>query len=203
MHLEGMPRLSAHNRWVFVVGRITIESVDMDAKLRELLATLTKQKDARMAILDMRQSWTATLSDCRNLVTQLTSDADAQKAIDAVLDAAADAWDRRNRYVHDLLVDAIHLDDSRSPVVLGRRRPDQRLRVRLSRDKKGGAPDSEVVSLIDAVELVHQLVAVTWRLRAARRYLTGSTTWNGLLFGHVTGHWDGSASWVSDGDDDD
>lgn len=202
MNLEGLPHLSARNRWVFVIGRITVESVDMDAKLRELLATLTNRTD-RAAILDMSQSWTATVTECKQRLAGVPFHADAQSAIGAVLDDASAAWNQRNRYVHDLLVDKIASDNHESPVVVGSKGHDQRLRLRLSRDKKGNAPDSEIVSLDHAVGLVHQLVAVTWRLRAARGYLAGSTMWNGALFGHVTGDWDGSASWVSDDDNDD
>lgn len=47
------------------------------------------------------------------------------------------------------------------------------------------------------------LVAASWRLRAARAYLAGQTTWRTLLLGSLEGEWDGTANWTYSGADDD
>lgn len=121
----------------------------------------------------------------------------------AVLDEADHAWNEQNRYVRDMLIDKIAADDDSHPTVVGSKGEDQRPRRRLARDKKKGTPAAEVVSLDHAVELAEQLVAATWRLQAARGDLLGRTSmWCPLLFGHVTGVWDGSVESISADDNE-
>lgn len=202
MNLQGLPKLSARHLWVYIVGRIAIESTNVDARLRALLAVLNGRMD-RDALLEAAPPWTTTLTNCKARLNVMPY---SEKTRDAILTAINDAdaaWNERNRYVHDLLVESIAADDTFHPEATALPGKENRLRVRLARDKKGIAPNAQVVSLGQAVELIHQLVAVGWRLRAAQGHLVGATTWNGLLFGYVTGGWDGSAEWASDDDDDD
>lgn len=202
MNLEGLPRLSAPNRWVYVVGKIVVESVSMDARLRALLAIMRGQTEPDAA-LEAAPPWNKSITDCRELLPAIADDT-TRAAVAAVLGEADHAWNERNRYVHDMLIDKIAADDDSYPTVVGSKGDDQRLRMRLARDKKGGAPAAEVVSLDHAVELVEQIVSATWRLQAARGYLLGRTNmWRPLLFGHVTGVWDGSVEWISVDEDDD
>lgn len=192
--------MSAHHQWVYVVGRIVLESVSMDARLRALLATMRGCMEPDAA-LGAAPPWNSSMTDCRKLLPGLASDT-TRAAIATVLDEADRAWNERNRYVHDMLIDKIAVDDDSYPTVVGSTGEHQRLRRRLARDTKGGAPDAQVVSLDHAVKLVEQLVSATWRLQAARGYLAGRTSmWSALLFGHVTGNWDGSADSIS-GDED-
>jgi hypothetical protein len=202
VNLEGLPRLSAHHRWVYVVGRIVVESVNMDARLRALLATMRGRTEPD-AVLEAAPPWNSSITNCRKLLPGIANDT-TRTAIATILDEADRAWNERNRYVHDMLIDKIAADDDSYSRAVGSKGEDQRLRRRLARDTKGGAPDAQVVSLDHAVELVQQLVSATWRLQAARGYLAGRTTmWSALLFGHVTGEWDGSAEWVSGKEDED
>jgi hypothetical protein len=201
MSLEGLPNLSVHHQWVYVVGRIVVESVNVDARLRALLATLNGRMD-RDALREAAPQWSTTLAGCKNHLAQVPFSEKTWAAVMAVVNDADAAWNERNRYVHDLLVETIAADDQPHPDAAAFDGKHPRLRVRLASDRKGGAPDAQVVSLDQAVALVHQLVAVGWRLRGAQGHLAGATTWNDLLFGHVTGDWDGSAGWTSDEDDD-
>ncbi|MDY1003659.1 hypothetical protein [Curtobacterium sp. CFBP9011] len=187
---------------MYVVGKIVVESVSMDARLRALLAVMRGDIEPDAA-LEAAPAWNKSITDCRELLPSIADDT-TRTAIAAVLDEADHAWNERNRYVHDMLVDKIAADDESYPTVVGSKGEDQRLRRRLARDKKRGAPAAEVVSLDHAVELVEQLVAATWRLQAARGYLLGRISmWRPLLFGHVTGVWDGSVESISADDDED
>jgi hypothetical protein len=196
--LEELSRLSARDRWIYVVGRIAVESVNLDGRLRALLAAL-KGQSGRDALLEAAPAWSQTAADCRKHLGGRALDDRAHAAITVILDGADRAWDERNRYVHDRLVETMQANfDSAPPELV---REGARLRVRLARDRKRVAPDEELVSLDQAVALVLELVALTWQLRVVENHLGGATAWNGLLFGHDTGCWDGSAEWIS-GDDD-
>lgn len=201
MNLEEMPHLTTKERWVYVVGRIAIESVDMDAQLRTLRARLAGET-GRDAILAGASAWTKTISSCRALLERSDVEERGRVSIAAVLDAADKAWQQRNRYLHDLLVESIQADEKMAPIVPTYIGNDRRLRRRLSHGK-GDAPNDEIVTLNQAVDLVLELVAIGWRLRAARDYIQGSSKWNDIMFGHVTGNWDGSAVIYDDDDDDD
>ncbi|WP_138946757.1 hypothetical protein [Plantibacter sp. M259] len=187
---------------MYIVGRIAVESVNVDARLRAVLAALNGRTD-RDALLEASPPWTTTLTNLKARLNVMPYSAKSREAILKAISDADAAWNERNRYVHDLLVESIAADDELHPEATASPRREDRLRVRLARDKKRSAPDAQIVSLDQAVELTLQLVAVGWRLRAAQGHLAGTTTWNGLLFGYVTGNWDGSAEWVSDNDDDD
>ena len=194
--------MSADHQWVYVIGRITIESANVDARLRALLATLNGRVD-RDAFLDPASPWTATLTGCKKRLDTMPYSEKTRTAVLGVIADADAAWNERNRYVHDLLVETIVAEDAVHPDATLTPDGHARLRVRLARDKKKVAPDAQVVSLDQAVSFVRQLVAVKWRLQGAQGHLAGRKTWNGLMFGHVTGEWDGNASWISDDDDDD
>jgi len=201
MSLEGLPNLSVHHEWVYVIGRIVVESVNVDAQLRTVLATLNG-REGRDAVLEAAPDWSSTLKNCKRLLAVMPYGGKTRSAVLSVLDDADSAWNERNRYVHDLLVETIDIEDDIHPGAPARGGAHPRLRVRLSRDRKQLAPIAQVVSLEQAVTLVYQLVAVGWRLRGVQGHLKGVASWNSVLFGHVTGEWDGSAEWISDDVDD-
>lgn len=125
-----------------------------------------------------------------------------RQAIDSALTDAGNAWNSRNRYMHDLLVETIDIDDEPPTVEVSPRAADDRYRIRLSHKK--GAPAYESVTADDVVELIRDLVAARWRLRAARIFpATGSDVWRGMLTGSVQGEWDGNAGWVGGSDEND
>lgn len=201
MNLEEMPHLTTRERWVYVIGRIAVEAVGLDAQLRALRTVLAGET-GRDATLAGPAAWSATMTACRRHLATFDLDDRSRAAIGSVLDAADTAWQQRNRYLHDLLVDTIQADEENTPVARGRRTGDRRLQRRLSRDPKGLAPNDVIVSLNHAVDLVVEMVAVGWGLRSARGYVEGATMWSDTLFGHFTGNWDGSADFYSDDDGD-
>jgi hypothetical protein len=201
VNLEEMRHLTTRDQWVYVVGRIAVEAVDLDAQLRALRTVLAGES-GRDATLAGPAAWSVTMAACQRHLATFDLDDRSRAAIGSVLDAADTAWQQRNRYLHDLLVDTIQADEDRAPVAPGRRTGDRRLQRRLSLDPKGLAPNDVIVSLSHAVDLVLEIVAVGWRLRSARGYVEGSTMWSDTLFGHITGNWDGSADFYSDDEDD-
>lgn len=199
MEIDELRHMTSADRWVFVRGRIATEAVDMDAALRGVHAALRNRHD-RDALLEAKPAWSTTLTQCKaELQTRGLSDEMRDAAVH-VLDDAGRMWNERNRYMHDLLVVSIDIDDA-PPVFTEPRAEDDRYLLRLAR--VNDAPESVSVSLDSAIQLVLELVAVTWRLRALRFYLAKeSGGWRGMLLGHVEGVWDGTADIVSNDDDD-
>ncbi|MEV8136803.1 hypothetical protein [Microbacterium aurantiacum] len=195
MDVEELHQLATADRWVFVIGRIATDAVAMDAALRGVHASL-RGRDDRNALLEAPDGWSATMRECVDKLSAHDLDDTMRSAIRAALDDAGRAWSDRNRYMHDLLVDSIDVDDEPPTIERESRAEDDRYRLRLARKKN--APEHETVSLDDAINLVLALVAARWRLRAARSFLTNrSTVWRGMLVGHVQGSWDGNADWIS------
>ena len=199
MDLEELRALPANDRWVFVLGRVTTEAVDMDSALRGLHAALRGHHDLP-ALLAAPEMWTKNIKECRELLAEQSIDAGIRDAISAALDAAAAAWKGRNAFLHELLVTRID-DDAPPPIVAEPRADDDRYRIRMS--SKSTKPQVESVTLDEAIALVCDLVAARWRLVAARLFLAGTRSWRDLLLGHVEGDWDGNAMWVGFDDDDD
>jgi hypothetical protein len=201
MELEGLQSWDPSDRWVFLLGRVAEDSVAMDAGLRGVHSALRNRHD-REALLSAPESWGATLRECQEMLAARDLDEVVRQAIESALTDAGDAWNSRNRYMHDLLVETIDIDDEPPTVEVSQRAADDRYRIRLARKK--GAPAYESVTTADVVELIRDLVAARWRLRAARIFLaTGSDVWRGMLTGSVQGEWDGTASWVGGHDEDD
>ena len=120
-------------------------------------------------------------------------------AIGAAIDSASAAYDERNRFMHDLLV--ADIDDELLPDAERIKQEGDRYLLRLV--SKAGVAGVSVVTLDEAIGVVLTLSAETWRLRAARGYLAGRTTWRSLLLGAVEGEWDGTANWTYDGPESD
>lgn len=197
MDLEQLRALPASDRWVFVRGRIVSESIDMDAALRGVHAAL-RGRDDRSALLDASAMWTNAVKDTRRRLDAFEAiDDDMRGFIHSAIDAAAEAWEGRNRYMHDLLATRIEGDDEPGATPEPRAE-DDRYRLRLARSKD--APEVESVTLDDAIGLVEAIVGAMWRLRAARQYLARGS-WQSMLRGHVEGDWEGNASWIGSDDD--
>lgn len=199
MELEELNALPHADRWTFVRGRIAEAAVELDAALRGLHAQL-RGLDTREALLSAAQNWTTVANECRTMLACASVDNPAIRAsIGSAIDSAAAAYDGRNRYMHDLLV--ADIDDELIPDPDRIRQNGDRYLLRLT--QKSGVPGVTVVTLDQAVAVAIRLTAETWRLRAARGYLAGRTTWRSLLLGSVEGDWDGSASWTYDGSEPD
>jgi len=199
MDLDVLLELSPSDRWTFVRGRIGTEAVHMDAALSGVHAALRDRHD-REALLEAPESWGAKMRECNDRLAARSVPAPLRAAMEYALRDAALAWRERNRYMHDLLVDRLDVDDA--PAELSETRADDaRYRLRLSRKKD--VPETVSVSFDEAVDLVCKLVSATWRLRATRHCLSNvSSVWRSMLLGAVEGDWDGTASWVTSSDSD-
>ncbi|WP_454172192.1 hypothetical protein [Microbacterium maritypicum] len=198
MNLKQLRKLPASDQWTFVRGRIAESSVELDAALRGLHAQL-RGLDSREAMLSASKNWSIVADQCRTMMPCApVPDRNVHVAISSAIDSAAAAYEERNRYMHDLL--AADVDDELVPD------PD---RIRQEGDyyllalaTKSGGPGVTLVTLDRAIDVVLRLTTETWRLRAARGYLAGRTTWKSLLMGVVEGEWDGTANWTYSGPDD-
>ncbi|PZF02835.1 hypothetical protein DEJ01_09930 [Curtobacterium sp. MCLR17_040] len=57
-------------------------------------------------------------------------------------------------------------------------------------------PGIEATHFDDVVQLVCDLVGVTWRIRGVAFYVL-NRSWSGVALGVVTGRWDGSAEYIA------
>jgi hypothetical protein len=197
MELESLQELAPDDQWTFVRGRIVEASVALDAALRGLHAQL-RGLDSVEALLDVPQNWTQAVGECRKMTARHHFDeAPLQTAILRAIDEAAAAYENRNRYMHDLLTKDVDEELLPDPSMIIEH--DGMFLLRLSR--KEGAPNVASVTFSAAVETARAVVAATWKLRAARGYLAGQTTWRTALLGELQGGWGGSATWEYDGPD--
>ncbi|PKI90693.1 hypothetical protein CW368_08390 [Actinomycetales bacterium SN12] len=195
MELKELSALSPGDQWTVVRGRIAEGSVELDAALRGLHAQL-RGLDTREALLHAPQNWSTLADQCRTMsACAAIGDREIHAAIAAAIDSASAAYEARNRFMHDLLVADIAEEFIPDPERI--RQQDDRYLLRLV--SKTGVPGVTVVTLDEAIEVVRRLSAETWRLRAARGYLAGRTTWRSLLLGVVQGEWDGTANWTYNG----
>lgn len=180
MRLETLEGLPVSDQQTFLLGRIVAETTRMDAALRFLHAALRGEHDV-LASLDAPDRYSDNSKQCRRLIgDHNTVDDETRAAVLAALASADENYARRNRYAHDMLRRDV-LDRSWEL-------------ARLSRQAEG-EPDAKQVSFADAVALVTDIVAVTWRLRACGLYVL-TRKWEGMALGYVTGDWDGNASYV-------
>lgn len=197
--LESLQELPPDDQWTFVRGRIAEEAVALDAALRGLHAQL-RGLDSVEALLAAPQSWARTIETCQTMTAQVAIDDESiRRAIGSAIDDAGVAYELRNRYMHDLLTQDI--DDENLPDPDMVKKTNGRFLVKLA--GKTSKPAVTNVTFEEAVETVLALVAATWKLRAARGYLAGQTTWRTALLGELEGGWGGSATWTYDGPDDD
>ncbi|MDQ0894851.1 hypothetical protein [Agromyces ramosus] len=199
MDLEQLAELPLSDQWTFVRGRIAEASVELDAALRGLHAQL-RGLDTREALLSASQNWTIVADQCRTMIACApVPNAAIHSAIGAAVDSAAAAYDERNRYMHDLL--AADVADELIPDPNRIKQTNDYYLLRLT--QKAGVPAVTLVTLGRAIEVVLTLSAETWRLRAARGYLAGQTTWRSLLLGDVEGGWNGTVTWTYGGAESD
>lgn len=177
MNLERLRALPSADQRVFLLGRITAETTNMDAALRFVHASL-RGKDDMDAFLDAPDYVSTNVKACRKLLAERSDlSEEAAHSIRQTLKAVSETYTRRNRFIHDLLRASV-LDDTWELVRLTRQEPDQ--------------PTEKTISLEDTIRLVCEIVGVTWRLRGAAQYVRNGT-WRGTALGHVVGEWDGSA----------
>ncbi len=101
--------------------------------------------------------------------------------------------------MHDLLTADLADELLPDPTLIDKR--NEYYLLRLS-SKQNSATVTHVV-LDDAIGTVNALVAAMWKVRAARGYLAGQTTWRTALLGELEGDWHGTATWTYGGSDDD
>lgn len=194
--LEDLPLA---DQWTFVRGRIVETSVELDAAMRGLHAQL-RGLDGVEALLSAPVNWTQAVDQCRTMTACTTLDEPRiRAAIGRALDEAGVAYESRNRFMHDLLTADLADELLPDPTLIDKRN-DYYL-VRLA--SKHRSPTVRRVVLDDAIGTVSELVAAAWKVRAARGYLAGQTTWRSALLGELDGDWHGTATWTYGGPDDD
>lgn len=159
----------------FLLGRIVTETASLDAALRFFHAALNGRREVD-AFRDAPDQFRTNVRECLQKVASTIDLADvACTAFNATLQAATIVYDRRNRFVHDILRDD-WLSQGWELMRLNRR-------------------GDEVVQTDpdDMVRLVEEIVGVTWRLRGGALYVLQGG-WKGMALGVVEGQWDGSAN---------
>jgi len=175
MDLTSLRTLDDADQRTFLLGRIVSETASLDAALRFFHAALDGRHEVD-AFRDAPDQFRANVRECEEKVAGATElDHGALAAFEATLLAAANVYDRRNRFVHDLLRDD----------VLSQRWELMRL------NRKGD--EFAQTDLDDMVHLVEEIVGVTWRLRGSAIYVLQGG-WESIAFGEVEGQWDGNAN---------
>lgn len=174
MDLDALYALEPVDRRTFLLGRLVTETTSMDAALRFLHAALDGQT-AVDAFRDAPDAFQQNAKKCAREVatTERLTDEERPKIL-ATLDAARAVYERRNRFVHDLLRDDL----------LSKGWELMRL------NRKG--EEFTTTSADAMIALVCELVGVTYRLRGAAIYVLQGG-WAVWAFGTVKGQWDGTA----------
>lgn len=174
MDLISLRALDDADQRTFLLGRIVSETAGLDAALRFFHAALDGRREVD-AFRDAPDQFRVNARECAEKVAGATELAHgARAAFDATLLAAADVYDWRNRFVHDLL-----RDDALSQ------------RWELMRLNWKGAAITQT-DFDDMVHLVEEIVGVTWRLRGSALYVLQGG-WESIALGEVEGQWDGNA----------
>lgn len=181
MELDLLRTLPSSDQRVFLLGRITAETTSLDAALRFVHAALRGRHEID-AFLDAPRYITTIVKECKALLGQREGIDDAdRRAVNSTLTSANKLYTSRNRFIHDLLRSDL-LSEGWELAGL-ERQPD-------------GEQNITATTFEGMVQLVEDLVGVTWRLRGAAFYILNGS-WSGLATGTVEGRWDGSADYVS------
>lgn len=178
MELDAVRALPKDDQRVFLLGRIAMETTSMDAALRFVHAALRAEHGID-AYLDSPNFVSTAIKACRTLLNgRADLDDDIRAALKRTLGDAARLYARRNRYIHDQLrTDLMNQEWELA---------------QLTRSVEGEHA-VESVSFDDAVALVLDLIAVTYRLRGSALYvLSGGRA--GMALGDVEADWAGSAT---------
>lgn len=175
MDLEALYALTPADQRTFLLGRLVAETTSMDAALRWLHAVLDGQDDVD-AFRDAPDVFRQNVRTCTRLLRTDGRVSDEERAkILATLEDAGSVYDRRNRFVHDLLREDLLSSEQWELLRLNRR----------------GA-EFTTTNAGDMVNLVGELVGMTYQLRGAALYLLQGR-WAAWALGTVEGQWDGSA----------
>src|SRR4051812_41663938 len=103
MKLKALRKLPERDQQTFLLGRIASEAVRLDAALRGLNAGLRGERDP-LAFLDSPDFFSANVKACYVLLDKNSDISAAARAAIAVgLDRALELYQKRNRFIHDLL----------------------------------------------------------------------------------------------------
>lgn len=178
MELETVKKLPAADQRIFLLGRVAAQTSSLDIALRFVNSALLGHNNVD-AYLDAPDNFSNNVRSCSQLARSRLDLEESTRA--AVLDAIAAAdtvYKQRNRYMHDFLRE----DFMSQGWELARltRQPDE-------------TAESVSVSFEAMVDLILELITVTWRLRGCGLYVLGGQ-WEELALGTVQGHWDGRAT---------
>lgn len=173
MDLTSLRALDDDDQRTFLLGRIVTETASLDAALRFFHAALDGRREVD-AFRDAPDQFRANIRECSEKVASTELTDVARTAFEATLNAAGSVYDRRNRFVHDLLRDDL-LSQGWELMRLNRK----------GEEFVQTDPD-------DMVRLVEEVVGVRWRLRGAALHLLQGG-WESTALGEVEGQWDGTA----------
>lgn len=181
MDLAALRTLPTGDQQVYLLGRICTEALDMEARLRIARMRLLRTDDPEEL---KRGDWqfSKLTAECSRLAAGRNDLPEGIKAAFAAdVSRASELYDRRNRFMHDVLQNDMASDGwELIPISGGKRR------------------QRSSVSFDDMVELVEAMVTTTWRLLAAERYFQEpDEEWEEFLHAPVVGRWDGSCGWTS------
>jgi len=174
MDLTSLRALGHADQRTFLLGRVVAETASLDAALRFFHAALDGRREID-AFRDAPDQFRANVRECSEKVAAAQLADVARAAFGATLLSAANVYDRRNRFVHDLLRDDVLSQ-----------------RWELMRLNRKGDEVSET-DLDDMVQLVEEIVGITWRLRGGALYVLQGG-WESIALGEVEGQWDGNAN---------
>jgi len=173
MDLDALYALPPADQRTFLLGRLSTETTRMDIALRFLNAALDGVGEVD-AFRDAPDRLQPNVDECEAKVaaTDRLSN-DERPLVSGTLDAARTVYQRRNRFVHDLLREDLFTKDWEL--------------LRLNRNGE----EFTTTNAADMIALVCELVSVTYRLRGAAIYaLQGG--WAAMALGDVRGRWDGT-----------
>jgi len=171
MELDTLAALPEADQQVFLLGRIAYETTRVDIGLRFVNGALRGEPGVD-AYLDAPDNFSDNVKKSTALATKHAGLTDeGRAAVLAAIVAADSVYKRRNRYTHDFIRSSMMSDGWELARL--ERQPDEALAF-------------TEVSFDEMVDLVLELVAVTWRLRGCGMYvLNGGRA--GMALGVVEG----------------
>jgi len=183
MELSELRALPLKDQLTILRGRILEESLSMEAVARYVHVRLSGGSALEEA-LHTPQQYQVLIQECSDRVqTSVSLSAhNRQLALDAV-EQSRTLYERRNRFVHDALRRSLLSEETWARYKLWRKKS----------EKGDPLPDPEPVSADEMIELVFELIRMTWRLRGLLWTLLGSSGETSPYLTHpFDPQWDGA-----------
>ena len=171
------------DQMTFLRGRILEATLSMEAVARYLHVRLSGGSDLEAAF-QTPQPFQTLVSECAARAATCDRFVDQTSSlVMGAIDEAARLYERRNRFAHDALRLSLASEEQWELSRLWRPK----------RDLSEPVPEPEPVSAEEMVDLIHDLIRVTWRLRGALWCLSGAPRETSPYLTHpFEPNWDGS-----------